>query len=111
MGMTGEALTEDEKKTYLTNLSISQLVDVIFYCEKQNPELAIYSPKTKEILEEMKNVAKAGHKDMFSGRFGSQNNTSSYPVPGKGFPIKFEDRDRVRLIDDNPDNAFSVKVY
>jgi len=60
MGMSGESLTEDEKRTYLANLPMGSLVELLFFAEKQHPELQLYDPNTKTIVGEIK-AAAASH--------------------------------------------------
>lgn len=62
MGMSGQELTQEEKQTYLANLPISSLVEIIFAAEKLHPELPIYDPDTRNIaatLERQAAMAKA----------------------------------------------------
>lgn len=54
MGLTGTMLTEEEKRIYLANLPMSSLVELIFHCESQYPDLAIYDPQTREIVRNLK---------------------------------------------------------
>lgn len=54
MGLSGETLTDDEKRTYLASLPMTSLVEIIFTCEKHYPDLPIYDPQTKAIVERLK---------------------------------------------------------
>ncbi|EEB08774.2 PHD finger containing protein Phf2 [Schizosaccharomyces japonicus yFS275] len=54
-GATGKELnlTLAEKKSYLGNLPVSQLVDLLLLCEHYHPDLAVFSPNTLNILNNM----------------------------------------------------------
>ncbi|KAI5813877.1 hypothetical protein BZA77DRAFT_111105 [Pyronema omphalodes] len=54
MGLTGQSLTEEEKRMYLASLPMSSLVELLFFAEKQHPDLPIYDPQTKEIVAAQK---------------------------------------------------------
>ncbi|KAG0635172.1 hypothetical protein HOY80DRAFT_893611, partial [Tuber brumale] len=53
-GLSGQNLTEDEKRTYLASLPLSSLVELIFFCERAHPDLPLYDPKTKSIVANIK---------------------------------------------------------
>lgn len=57
--MSGKTLTESEKRTYLSSLSVSDLVELILFCESQHPDTPLYNPKTKSIVQELRNKVKA----------------------------------------------------
>ncbi|KAK9466155.1 hypothetical protein V1512DRAFT_263994 [Lipomyces arxii] len=50
IGMPGDSLTPDEKRSYLLSLPTQHLVELLLLCEQQYPGLRIYSPQTKSIL-------------------------------------------------------------
>ena len=52
-GTTGEGLSSDVKKTYLSSLSKAQLVELIQYAETMEPKLKLYSPNTHSIALKM----------------------------------------------------------
>jgi hypothetical protein len=54
MGLTGQSLSEEEKRMYLASLPMSSLVELVFFAEKQHPDLPIYDPQTKEIVAAQK---------------------------------------------------------
>ncbi|RPA87429.1 hypothetical protein BJ508DRAFT_59804 [Ascobolus immersus RN42] len=58
-GLSGHNLTHEEKRTYLSSLSQSQLIDLLFFCEKTHPSIPFYSPHTKSIVQSYRNRAAA----------------------------------------------------
>jgi len=58
-GLSGQNLTEDEKRTYLASLPLSSLVELIFFCERTHPDLPLYDPKTKSIVASIKTASVA----------------------------------------------------
>lgn len=58
-GLSGAALTDDEKRTYLASLPLSSLVELVFFCEKIHPDLPLYDPQTKKIVAGIKSASVA----------------------------------------------------
>lgn len=52
-GITGEGLSLEMKKTYLSSLSKAQLVELIEYAETLEPKLPLYSPNTHSLALKM----------------------------------------------------------
>ncbi|CAN6639045.1 hypothetical protein TRVA0_017S01376 [Trichomonascus vanleenenianus] len=52
-GQTGDGLSLEVKKTYLSSLSRAQLVELILYAETLNPKLPIYSPHAHSVALKM----------------------------------------------------------
>ncbi len=113
-GMSGQSLTENEKKTYLANLSLAQLVDLLFFCEEQHPDLEFYSPDAREIVDCLHSAAKAAAARGLAeetARDGKTKNSSSYPAPGHGIQLPSEEADLGRLVDQGENRLFSIQVY
>lgn len=51
MGHTGSDLTENQKKTYMTSLPTSHLVQLVMYAASKHPELGLFSPNAAKQLE------------------------------------------------------------
>lgn len=58
-GLSGVALTEEEKRLYLASLPMSSLIEIISFAEKSHPDLPLYDPNTKAIAANLKNAAVA----------------------------------------------------
>ncbi|PWW76922.1 hypothetical protein C7212DRAFT_357535 [Tuber magnatum] len=56
-GLSGQSLTEDEKRAYLASLPLSSLVELIFFCEKAHPDIPLYDPKTRSIVANIKTTS------------------------------------------------------
>lgn len=83
-GLSGQALTEDEKRTYLASLPLSSLVELIFFCEKLHPDLPLYDPQTATIVAGIKSASvAAGAKDV---REGSTPGVNGNGVVGEAKP-------------------------
>ncbi|CAA91894.1 Lsd1/2 complex PHD finger protein Phf2 [Schizosaccharomyces pombe] len=52
-------LSSEEKKSYLLSLPISQLVDILLFCEQLHPDIPFYSPKTSTIVQELQSKRSA----------------------------------------------------
>lgn len=52
-GMSGEGLSLEVKKTYLSSLSRAQLVELVQFAETLNPKVPLYSPHTHTIALRM----------------------------------------------------------
>ncbi|KAA8910190.1 hypothetical protein TRICI_004208 [Trichomonascus ciferrii] len=52
-GITGEGLSLEMKKTYLSSLSKAQLIELIEYAETLEPKLPLYSPNTHSLALKM----------------------------------------------------------
>lgn len=52
-GLSGEGLSVDVKKTYLSSLNKAQLIELIEYAEKIDPKLPLYSPQAHTIVLKM----------------------------------------------------------
>ncbi|CUS07189.1 unnamed protein product [Tuber aestivum] len=87
-GLSGQGLTEDEKRAYLASLPLSSLVELIFFCEKAHPDLPLYDPKTKSIVANIKttSVTSVG-KDGDEGTPGVNGDSAPAEVEGGEPPI------------------------
>jgi hypothetical protein len=83
-GLSGQGLTEDEKRTYLASLPLSSLVELIFFCERAHPDLPLYDPQTAAIVAGIKSASVAAvAKDV---REGSMPGVNGNGVAGEADP-------------------------
>ena len=59
-GMSGQTLTDEEKRAYLSSLPVGSLVDLLIFCEKTHPDLKIYDPDAKRIVAGFKSAPEQG---------------------------------------------------
>jgi len=77
MGLTGAGLTEEEKRLYLASLPMASLMEIILFAEKTHPDLPIYDPKTKELVETFKATAAMRREDGTPGVAGQDGITET----------------------------------
>jgi hypothetical protein len=74
-GLTGEGLSMDVKKTYLSSLSKAQLIELIQYAETLDSKMPLYSPQTHTIVLKMQ----------------LENNKRPFPSASHNGQVDFED--------------------
>ncbi|KAK9458149.1 hypothetical protein V1511DRAFT_491873 [Dipodascopsis uninucleata] len=106
-GLSGQNLSETEKRTYLLSLPVKQLVELILMCEREHPDLKIYSPN-------IKNPIKASTSSDSSQLLPKQKKVvldDVTPLPGAGSQIgQPSEADMQYMLDDN-NTVFSHKIY
>lgn len=90
-GLSGQGLTDDEKRTYLASLPLSSLVELVFFAEKMHPDLPLYDPQTKKIVAAIKSanvaaVAKDREEDVTPGINGDSAIAEPEEVMQGGVP-------------------------